>query len=166
MSAAARAIEMHNFFNNFKTLGGKAFEKVLLENARQVSTPLATRMLAQMGLTESTETPFKVFENGCGVGVVAPILQHMVKPEVLKQSSILCGDFSEQLIELAKKMIEGQGWENTEARQIDAQVCGFCFHNLGSEALTSDRKLALKTAPSLTLQQTSHSTSFPTLRLH
>jgi protein-L-isoaspartate O-methyltransferase len=126
-SAAARETEMHKFFNNFKALGGSAFEEVLLENARRVSMPLATRMLSQMGLTEATETPFKVFENACGVGVIAPILQQIVKPDVLKQSSILCGDFSEQLIELAKKMIEKQGWENTEARQIDAQVCRMRF---------------------------------------
>lgn len=161
MSAAARAAEMHNFFNNFKALGGSAFEEILLENARRVSTPLATRMLNQMGLTKATETPFKVFENACGVGVVAPILHHTIRPEVLKQSSILCGDFSEQVIELAKKMIEGQGWENTEARRIDAQVCGFGFHNFGHKALTSYRKMALKTVPSLTWQQTSDSTSSP-----
>ncbi|KAH6856164.1 S-adenosyl-L-methionine-dependent methyltransferase [Chaetomium sp. MPI-CAGE-AT-0009] len=124
MSAAARATELHKFFNNFKTLGGGAWEEAALVNARRVSTPLATRMLDQMGLTEATETPFKVFENACGVGVVAPILHHITKPEVMKQSSILCGDFSEQVIGMAKQAIQRQGWENTEARQVDAQKTG------------------------------------------
>jgi ubiquinone/menaquinone biosynthesis C-methylase UbiE len=124
MNAAARSIELQKFFNNFKALGGGALEEVLFQNARRVSMPLATRMLDQMGLTEATETPFKVFENACGVGVVAPILHNITKPEVLKQSSILCGDFSEQVIGLAKQAIEKQGWENTEARQIDAQKTG------------------------------------------
>lgn len=167
MTAATRAAELHKFFNNFKLLGNNALEGIFFENARRVSTPLATIMLSQMGLTEATETPFKVFENACGVGVVAPILQHITKPDVLKKSSILCGDFSEQFTELAKRTVgKLEGWEKTEARRVDAQVRGFYYcHNLRRSALTRDRKLVLKTAPSLTSQQTSDFTSSPILRL-
>lgn len=125
MTAATRAAELHKFFNNFKLLGNNALEGIFFENARRVSTPLATIMLSQMGLTEATETPFKVFENACGVGVVAPILQHITKPDVLKKSSILCGDFSEQFTELAKRTVgKLEGWEKTEARRVDAQKTG------------------------------------------
>ncbi|KAH6632251.1 S-adenosyl-L-methionine-dependent methyltransferase [Chaetomium tenue] len=125
MTAATRAAELHKFFNNFKILGSNGLEEIFFENARRVSTPLATMMLNQMGLTEATETPFKVFENACGVGVVGPVLQHITKPDVLKNSSILCGDFSEQFIELAKKTTgKLEGWEKAEARRIDAQKTG------------------------------------------
>jgi hypothetical protein len=50
-------------------------------------------------------------------------LQQIIKPNVLAQSSILCGDFSEAAIELAKRRLKSEGWVNTEVAQIDAQVC-------------------------------------------
>lgn len=121
-NATRTAKELHNFFNNFRTLGGSALEQVFLDNARRVSTPLALPMLAQMGLTEQTNTPFTLLENACGVGVVAPILQQIVKPKVLSESKIVCGDFSEQVVELAKQRSERDKWVNTEVKQVDAQV--------------------------------------------
>jgi hypothetical protein len=123
MSAAAtRAAELQKFFQSAKAAAGGPWEQVLLENARSVSTPMALRMLAQMGLDENTNTPFKILENACGAGVVAPILQQIIKPEVLKQSSILCGDFSEPVIGLAKQRMEQEGWVSTEVAKVDAQV--------------------------------------------
>ncbi|KAK4044119.1 hypothetical protein C8A01DRAFT_43050 [Parachaetomium inaequale] len=123
-AAATRQAEAQKFFSNYKRAGGSEWEHALLDNARRVSEPLATKMLDQMGLTENTNTPFKVLENACGVGVVAPVLQRITKPEVMKQSSILCGDFSEQALGMAKQRIESEGWVNTEARVIDAQKNG------------------------------------------
>ena len=116
--------ELQKLYQNLKTAGGSAWETTLLENARSVSSPLATRMLNQMGLGANTTAPFKLFENACGVGVVAPLLKRIVKPEVLGQSSILCGDFSEQAVDFAKRRSESEGWVNTEVAKVDAQVRG------------------------------------------
>ncbi|AEO60937.1 methyltransferase-like protein [Thermothelomyces thermophilus ATCC 42464] len=118
---AARTKELHKFFNEIKSHGTT---ELFLDNARRVSAPLAARLLKQMGLGEHTSTPFKLFENACGVGVVAPLLQQLIKPDVLKSSSILCGDFSEQVVEVARQRNESEGWVNTEVRKIDGQRTG------------------------------------------
>ncbi|KAK4151020.1 S-adenosyl-L-methionine-dependent methyltransferase [Chaetomidium leptoderma] len=124
-AAASRATELHKLFHNFKGALGSGWEDVILENARRVSTPLAVRLLSQMGVDKDTNTPFKLLENACGAGVVAPVLQQTVKPEVLKQSSIVCGDFSDQVIGLAKRRMESEGWINTEVTKVDAQKIPF-----------------------------------------
>ncbi|KAJ4289416.1 hypothetical protein N0V88_006896 [Collariella sp. IMI 366227] len=123
-TATSRAHELQKLYKNLKTAAGNAWEETLLENAHSVSAPLALVMLEQMGLNQDTTTPFTLLENACGAGVVAPLLQQTIKPEVLKQSSIICGDFSEQVVGLAQKRIETEGWVNTEAMQIDAQENG------------------------------------------
>ncbi|KAK3985185.1 S-adenosyl-L-methionine-dependent methyltransferase [Cladorrhinum sp. PSN332] len=124
--SATMAKELDKFFQNINKIPtvNNTWEGVLLDNAQRVSTPLVMQMLNQMGINKNTTTPFRMFENACGAGVVAPVLQQMIKPEVLKQSSILCGDFSEPAVGLAKKRIESEGWINTEAQRIDGQNTG------------------------------------------
>ncbi|KAK4159825.1 putative methylase [Cladorrhinum sp. PSN259] len=123
---ATMAKELDKFFQNINKMptANNTWEDVLLENAHRVSTPLVMQMLNQMGINKDTATPFRMFENACGAGVVAPVLQRLIKPEVLKQSSILCGDFSEPAIGLVKRRIESEGWTNTEAQRIDGQKTG------------------------------------------
>lgn len=125
MSTTTHARELHKLYQNIKTaIGSTTWEECLLENARSVSTPLAAKMLSQMGLGKDTSTPFRLLENACGAGVVAPLLQQIIRPEILKQSSILCGDFSDQAVELTNKRIESGAWVNTRATKIDAQKNG------------------------------------------
>lgn len=116
----SHAKELDKFYNEIKSHGNT---EIFLDNACRVSAPLAARLLKQMGIGEDTSTPFKLFENACGVGVVTPLLQQLVKPSVLKSSSFLCGDFSEPVIEVARQRSEIEGWVNTEVRKIDGQVC-------------------------------------------
>jgi len=122
----ALGTELGKLFENVdKTAAtNKSWEDMLIDNARRVSTPFALQMLNQMGLGEDTAAPFTLFENACGPGVVAPALQQTIKPDVLKQSSILCGDFSEPSVGLVKKRIDNEGWINTEAKRIDGQKTG------------------------------------------
>lgn len=123
MTTAVARAAAKEFFRDIKTATGSEWEAVLLQNARNVSTPLAKRMLSQMGLgPDTTTTPIKFFENACGIGVAAPLLQGIIKPDVLKQSTILCGDFSEPVVEMAKQRIQNEGWLSTEAEVVDAQV--------------------------------------------
>lgn len=112
---------LQSLFKDLKGAIGDLWEEKLLINAERVSKPLALRMLSQIGLDAETTTPFQHLDNGCGVGVVAAELQRLIKPEVLRQSSTLCGDFSAPVVELVNKRIKEEGWVNVEARQVDAQ---------------------------------------------
>jgi len=114
--------KLQAFFKDIKGTIGDNWVDILLENARRVSAPLAAQMLDQLGLDANTTTPFKLLDNGCGIGVVASELQSRIKPDVLRQSSIVCGDFSQPVVEAVQKRIKEEGWVNTEANTIDAQV--------------------------------------------
>lgn len=98
-------------------------EAFLLASLDQISAPLAARMLAQAGLDgRSTTEPFALLDNGCGLGVVAPLLQRTIRPDVLRASTVVCGDYAEKLVEIVQRRIAREGWVSTEARVIDAQV--------------------------------------------
>jgi ubiquinone/menaquinone biosynthesis C-methylase UbiE len=122
MTSAKGAKELNKIFQNLSSAFGTSWEDVLLHNAQRVSVPLVTQMLNQIGLNEGASKPFKLFDNACGAGVVASELQRRIKSEVLQQSSILCGDFSQPVIGLVQKRINEEGWTNTEANTVDAQV--------------------------------------------
>lgn len=108
--------------NIFMTVGVDALsEPRMVEFVNTVSAPLAARMLAQIGLDKTTE-PFKLLDNGAGLGVVAAEIQKTVNKDVLAQSSIISADFSESTVEFVKTRIEQEGWVNTEAKVVDAQV--------------------------------------------
>lgn len=107
------------------------WERALLHNAKHVSTPLALRLLKQMGLDHSHDKPVKLFENTCGIGVVAPALQQVLRPGVLGTSKVLCGDFSEKAVGFARRRAETEGWGRggmeVKVERVDAQVCLFSF---------------------------------------
>ncbi|OIW28761.1 S-adenosyl-L-methionine-dependent methyltransferase [Coniochaeta ligniaria NRRL 30616] len=96
----------------------------MVEFLDTVSAPLASKMLQQMGLDKTTE-PFKLLDNGAGLGVVAAEIQKMVNKQVLAKSSIISADFSESTVEFVRRRIEKEGWVNTDARVVDAQKTGF-----------------------------------------
>lgn len=120
-SAESRERELLGFFKNISTFMPPA---VLLENSRRVTEKLAAQMLDQIDLNKDTTTPFKLFDNACGIGATNFELYRRVQREVLKESKVLCGDFSEGAIDIAKKVAEVEGWTGeTEVRVVDAQVC-------------------------------------------
>lgn len=101
---------------------GEDWEQFLIETMRSISAPLAQRALAQVGLGGGTTEPYRLLEQGCGMGVVAPLLHEMVPRGVQEKSSVLCGDFSAPLVEAVKGRIAKEGWVNCEAQVVDAQV--------------------------------------------
>lgn len=125
MNTARGRRELQKMFGNTKAAIGDSWKTTLLVNAERVSTPLVVRMLDQIGLNANTTQPFRLVDNGCGAGVVAAQLQRMIRPEVMKESNVLCGDFPEAMVELVKERIESEGWVNTRAERIDAQVSVF-----------------------------------------
>lgn len=102
---------------------GEDWQQFLIETMRSISAPLAQRALAQVGLgAGTTPEPYRLLEQGCGMGVVAPLLHETVPREVQEKSSVLCGDFSAPLVEAVKGRITKEGWVNCEAQVVDAQV--------------------------------------------
>lgn len=110
----------------FKTASGlnPLSQPRMLEFVDEVSAPLATKMLRQIGLDRASQPPFKLLDNGAGLGVVAAQVQTMVDKDVLGKSSVISADFSEAYVEFVRERIESEGWRNTEARVVDAQVGG------------------------------------------
>jgi ubiquinone/menaquinone biosynthesis C-methylase UbiE len=102
---------------------GEDWQDFLVETMRSISAPLAKKMLLQVGLLSQTTTqPYRLLEQGCGMGVVAPLLHETVSRQVREQSSVVCGDFSGPLVESVKGRIAKEGWVNCEARVVDATV--------------------------------------------
>ncbi|KAB5555035.1 S-adenosyl-L-methionine-dependent methyltransferase [Coniochaeta sp. 2T2.1] len=97
----------------------------MLEFVATVSAPLASKMLTQIGLDKTRTEGFKLLDNGAGLGVVAAEIHRMVDRDVLAQSKIISGDFSESAVEFVRKLVEKEGWKETEARIVDAQKTGF-----------------------------------------
>ncbi|KAI7782822.1 Aklanonic acid methyltransferase DnrC [Diaporthe eres] len=110
---------------------GEDWQQFLIETMRSISAPLAQKALAQVGLGAGTTEPYRLLEQGCGMGVVAPMLHETVPMEVQEKSSVLCGDFSAPLVEVVKGRIAKEGWVNCEAQVVDAQNSG-----LPSESFT------------------------------
>lgn len=104
--------------------GGEEWQQVLLESIKSISAPLAVKMLNQIILGANTNEPFNLLEHGCGMGVVAPLLNETVPRELMERSSVLCGDFSDLLVEVVRKRIKNEGWVQTRAEVVDAQNSG------------------------------------------
>ncbi len=105
-----------------KVPGGRAVDKVV-KGAMLAAGPATVKMLEASGLLTTT-SPFTLFDSACGSGLTAALLNQTVDPEVLKKSSILCGDVSDEMISLVKKRIDDEGWVSTKAEVRDAQRSG------------------------------------------
>ncbi|KAH8879304.1 S-adenosyl-L-methionine-dependent methyltransferase [Thozetella sp. PMI_491] len=96
-------------------------EQERLQYMRQISIPLATQLLNQIGLDETTTASFTLADSGCGSGIVAEVLHTRISQDVLARSKVLCGDVVAHQVEFVNDMIKKSNWVNTEARIMDAQ---------------------------------------------
>lgn len=120
--------------NILESSQGEDWQQFLVETMRSISAPLAQRALAQVGLGAGTTEPYRLLEQGCGMGVVAPLLYETVPAGVQEKSSVLCGDFSAPLVEAVKKRAEKEGWVNCEAQVVDATVSNLLLRACASRA--------------------------------
>lgn len=116
---------------------GDDWQQFLIETMRFISAPLAQRALAQVGLGGGATEPYRLLEQGCGLGVVAPLLHEAVPRAVQERSSVLCGDFSAPLVEAVKGRIEKEGWVSCDARVVDAQVRILLLRDIKRERMSS-----------------------------
>ncbi|KAK8083371.1 hypothetical protein PG996_002152 [Apiospora saccharicola] len=69
------------------------------------------------------EEPFALFDNACGTGLIAGLLQKRVLPAVLRESRFVCADLNANLVDIVKWRAERDGWQGTvETAVADAQV--------------------------------------------
>ena len=80
-----------------------------------------------MGLDGTRDKPFKLLDHACGTGVVGHLLRASITPEVLEQSSVLSAVKAPDMVELVKDRQAREGWINSEARVLDAQVWWWWF---------------------------------------
>lgn len=67
-------------------------------------------------------TPLRILDNACGTGVVSKILYEGLDEERKKGLEVVCGDFSESMVEFVFKRINEEGWEGARGAVVDAQV--------------------------------------------
>ncbi|KAK8139560.1 hypothetical protein PG984_000683 [Apiospora sp. TS-2023a] len=71
------------------------------------------------------EEPFALFDNACGTGLIAGLLQKRVPPAVLQDSRFVCADLNANLVDIVKWRAERDGWKGTvETAVADAQDTG------------------------------------------
>ncbi|KAH7143800.1 S-adenosyl-L-methionine-dependent methyltransferase [Dactylonectria macrodidyma] len=100
------------------------FEKGFLLASRGVIRCLINPLLSQMELTEKTTEPVDLFDSACGTAVLTQEAQDILSKAVLSKSTMLCADSSEQMVDIVKKRIDGEGWINVKTSVMDAKNTG------------------------------------------
>ncbi|KAK7923006.1 hypothetical protein PG985_007077 [Apiospora marii] len=74
---------------------------------------------------EEKEEPFVLFDDACGTGLIAGLLQKQVSPAVLRESRFVCADLNANLVDIVKWRAERDEWKGTvETAVVDAQDTG------------------------------------------
>lgn len=69
------------------------------------------------------QEPFVLFDNACGTGLIAGLLQKQASPAVLRESRFVCADLNANLVDIVKWRAERDGWKGmVETAVVDAQV--------------------------------------------
>lgn len=111
----------------FKTFSSDFDEERLdkfVQGSERIMRQPAALLLAQAGLDASTNQPFTLLDQACGVGPVAAHLQTTLDGQLLSQSKMLCFDTSSNLVETLGKRAEKYKWVNVETAILDAQKTG------------------------------------------
>lgn len=137
--------------------GISEFEKGFLLASRGVIRGLISPLLSQMDLTKETTTPVNVLDSACGTAVFSQEIQDTLPKAVLAKSTFLCTDSSEQMVNIVKKRIDGEGWINVKTAALDAKNTelpensfshvgiGLALHLIpGPDAVLADCKRILK----------------------
>ncbi|KAL9610126.1 MAG: hypothetical protein Q9167_005146, partial [Letrouitia subvulpina] len=65
--------------------------------------------------------PLRILDNACGTGVVSKILYEGLDEERKQGLEVVCGDFSESMVEFVFKRINEEAWEGARGAVVDAQ---------------------------------------------
>lgn len=93
------------------------------KNAEIITGAFARTLIEKAGLLEPEQESLAILDNACGTGVVTNALHTLLSQEMKERMDLVCGDFSEPMLDTLSKRIADNGWERTKARMVDAQVC-------------------------------------------
>lgn len=111
------------------------FARKLIEQtgilATAAANPSDSEKVSSPAAREATGlTPLRILDNACGTGVVSKILYEGLDEERKKGLEVVCGDFSESMVEFVFKRINEEGWEGARGAVVDAQVRAFISFSL------------------------------------
>lgn len=93
------------------------------KNAEAITGPFAKILVQQAGLLDaSVFSQLTILDSACGTGVVAAAVHASLDVSTKKRMKLTCGDFSEPMLQAVRERIQENGWTNTEARLVNAQV--------------------------------------------
>jgi ubiquinone/menaquinone biosynthesis C-methylase UbiE len=90
--------------------------------AERITAAFARRLIQQVGLLEVDSGPLIVFDNACGTGVVSVKLYEMLDENAKERLQLVCGDFSESMVQSTQQRITDSRWSGAKAQMVDAQV--------------------------------------------
>lgn len=67
------------------------------------------------------EKPLVIFDNACGTGIVAKMLNEKIDAQAKNNWKLTCGDLSEGMVEYSRREGQAGGWPNAEFKVVDAQ---------------------------------------------
>ena len=103
-----------------------AQEKHFLQTTQGMAIPLAAPLIEHMGLDQDSRnrssSSVALLDLCCGAGLVRQEVGKTLGEEALAKSSFVCADSSGMMVGIVERRIAAEGWANTEARVLDAQV--------------------------------------------
>lgn len=93
-------------------------------SGEKLTAPHAKHFIEQSGVATRTERPLVILDNACGTGVISSLLHRILDEDTRSNWELTCGDSSEAMVSITKDRIEEEGWNNAEAKVVDAQQTG------------------------------------------
>jgi ubiquinone/menaquinone biosynthesis C-methylase UbiE len=126
-----------NLLENIPPTPGKAaslamLEKVFREKSfadqytygAKISELYAETLVDRSGIAKSHQRPLIIFDNACGTGSISSTLQRTLDKRNKRSLKLTCGDLSEGMVEYTKQRMQAEGWDNAEAKIVNAQDTG------------------------------------------
>lgn len=97
-------------------------DRDMISTSRGMLAKMASPLLSQMGITNTTSQGVNFFDNACGTGVLTQELHSILANEIVQKSSFLCADKAQNMVDMVKKRVVDEGWTNTKVMNLDAMV--------------------------------------------
>jgi ubiquinone/menaquinone biosynthesis C-methylase UbiE len=90
----------------------------------KISELYAETLVAESGIAKSHQRPLIILDNACGTGSISSTLQRTLDRRNKRSLKLTCGDLSEGMVEYTKQRMQAEGWNNAEAKIVNAQDTG------------------------------------------
>jgi ubiquinone/menaquinone biosynthesis C-methylase UbiE len=88
-----------------------------------ITGPPGRHLIKQAKLLEpSNGGSLIILDNACGTGLITSLLYEMLGDSEKEKLQIICGDFSEGMVNVVQETINTCGWKGAKAQLVDAQV--------------------------------------------